>query len=154
MIRLHHVNLTSLNARQMADFYQRALGLEPNEAFMKRLAVGSSADGERYGDKGDLYDLPIITLIAGDPEELHLHLSTIDNSLAKRLGKWVNPLGVQGHFAFRTDDIEAVKARLDEVGIEYDDYGSWAFQPPLKWEQIFFADPMGNIVEVHQVVSS
>ena len=50
--------------------------------------------------------------------------------------------------AFRTDDIEAVKKRLDEKGIRYADYGNWAMNG---WYQIFFHDPEGNVIEVHQV---
>lgn len=137
----------------MAEFYRTALGLENNVEFMKTLDVGSGVDGEPNSEKAtSLYDRPIISLIAGDPEWLHLHLSTIDNQLAERLGQTVNPLGPRGHFAFRTDDIEAAKARLDEAGIPYADWGSWALKPPNEWYQVFFYDPMGNIVEIHQVL--
>ena len=59
----------------------------------------------------------------------------------------VNPLD-RGHIAFRTDDIAAFKKRLDEKGIPYSDYGTWAMNG---WHQIFFYDPEGNVIEVHQV---
>lgn len=58
-----------------------------------------------------------------------------------------NPLE-RGHIAFRTDDIEAIKARLTERGVPSADFGAWAIEG---WHQIFFHDPEGNIVEVHQV---
>jgi glyoxylase I family protein len=54
----------------------------------------------------------------------------------------------RGHIAFRTDDIAAFKRRLEERKIPYSDYGAWAMSG---WEQIFFYDPDGNIIEVHQV---
>ena len=54
----------------------------------------------------------------------------------------------RGHIAFRTDDIDAFKKRLKEKGIPFSDYGAWAMKG---WEQIFFYDPDGNIIEVHQV---
>ena len=50
---------------------------------------------------------------------------------------------------FRTDDIEAFKAHLSANGIKYADYGT-AFA--AEWHQIFFYDPEGNIIEVHQQV--
>jgi catechol 2,3-dioxygenase-like lactoylglutathione lyase family enzyme len=53
----------------------------------------------------------------------------------------------RGHIAFRTDDIVAFKKRLDEKGIPYSDYRTWAMNG---WHQIFFHDPEGNIIEVHQ----
>ena len=49
---------------------------------------------------------------------------------------------------FRTDDIATVKQRLKEKGIPFSDFGAWAMKG---WEQVFFYDPDGNIIEVHQV---
>ena len=40
------------------------------------------------------------------------------------------------------------KKRLDDKGIPYSDFGAWAMKG---WEQVFFYDPAGNIIEVHQV---
>lgn len=62
------------------------------------------------------------------------------------MGQPVNPLE-RGHIAFRTDDIEAFKRRLDEKGVPYADYGGFAMNG---WQQIFFYDPEGNVIEVHQ----
>jgi glyoxylase I family protein len=63
-----------------------------------------------------------------------------------RTGKVVNPVQ-RGHIAFRTGDLAAFKRRLDDMGIPYSDYGDWAM---TGWMQIFFYDPDGNVVEVHQ----
>ena len=63
-----------------------------------------------------------------------------------RTGQVVNPVD-RGHIAFRTDDIAAFKKRLDDKGIKYSDYGGWAMSG---WHQIFFYDPDGNVIEVHQ----
>jgi len=41
----------------------------------------------------------------------------------------------------------AFKARLEARGIPYSDFGKWAIRG---WHQIFFYDPEGNVVEVHQ----
>ncbi len=49
--------------------------------------------------------------------------------------------------AFRPDDIAAFKGRLEEKGVPYADYGKWAMNG---WYQIFFYDPEGNVIEVHQ----
>jgi catechol 2,3-dioxygenase-like lactoylglutathione lyase family enzyme len=57
----------------------------------------------------------------------------------------------KGHIAFRTDDIEAFKQVLDAKSIKYADYGT-AFAK--EWHQLFFYDPEGNIIEVHQVLES
>ena len=39
--------------------------------------------------------------------------------------------------------------RLDDAGIPYSDYGT-AFA--AEWHQVFFRDPEGNVIEVHQQV--
>jgi catechol 2,3-dioxygenase-like lactoylglutathione lyase family enzyme len=63
-----------------------------------------------------------------------------------RTGKVVNPVQ-RGHIAFRADDLDAFRKRLDAKGIKYSDFGDWAM---TGWKQIFFYDPDGNVVEVHQ----
>ena len=64
-----------------------------------------------------------------------------------KTGHAVNPVE-RGHIAYRTDDIEAFKAHLEAKGVQYSDYGHTA---AVEWHQIFFYDPDGNIIEVHQV---
>jgi glyoxylase I family protein len=75
-----------------------------------------------------------------------LHLAEKDLEVGFRTGNAINPLE-RGHIAFRTDDIESSKRRLEERGIPFSDYGTWAMNG---WEQIFFYDPEGNVIEVHQ----
>jgi glyoxylase I family protein len=74
------------------------------------------------------------------------HLATRDFGVGFRHKQAVNPLE-RGHIAFRTDDIEAFKKRLEAKGIPYADYGTWSMKG---WYQIFFHDPEGNVIEVHQ----
>ncbi len=81
---------------------------------------------------------------------IQFHLATRDNEAGFNTGQIVNPLA-RGHIAFRTDDMEAVKRTLEENGVPYSDYGHTAVQG---WHQIFFYDPDGNVVEIHQVVET
>jgi catechol 2,3-dioxygenase-like lactoylglutathione lyase family enzyme len=74
------------------------------------------------------------------------HLAEKDLGVGFRTGQAVNPVE-RGHIAFRTDDIAAFKKRLEDKGIPYSDFGAWAMKG---WQQIFFYDPDGNIIEVHQ----
>ena len=86
---------------------------------------------------------------AGDPNELQIHATQRQPYLAAQEGHSVNPL-IGGHFAFRTDDIEAIKARLTENHIPFDDWGIWSVEG---WHQIFLTDPAGNMIEIHQVMT-
>jgi glyoxylase I family protein len=131
-IKLHHVNLCSTDVPAMEEFYQSLFDLEPEP----------SLSGSRVTEQG----------YAGDVAFLHdgttqFHLAQKDLTVGFRTKQSVNPLE-RGHIAFRTDDIAAFRKRLDEKGIPYSDYGTWAMSG---WHQIFFYDPEGNVIEVHQV---
>ncbi len=135
MLKLHHVNICSSNLPELADFYKRALGLQELTTF-------------NAGRDMTTFNKGVVALDAGDAENLHLHLAEADHTIGFRSNQVVNPV-TKGHYAFRTDDIEQVKRRLDEQQIPYSDYGPWAVRG---WYQIFFYDPTGTVVEVHQVL--
>jgi catechol 2,3-dioxygenase-like lactoylglutathione lyase family enzyme len=134
-IKLHHVNLCTTNVPAMDEFYRSVLDLEPEPTLA---AVRDTAQGYA-GSVAFLHD-----------GATQFHLAQKDLGVGFRKNQAVNPLE-RGHIAFRTDDIAAFKKRLDEKGIPYSDYGAWAMNG---WHQIFFYDPEGNIIEVHQAEES
>ena len=132
-LRLHHVNFCTTDVPALNEFYRSVLDLEPEPT---------------------LNDVRVVTQqgYAGKVAFLHdgttqFHLAERDLGVGFRTKQAVNPLD-RGHIAFRTDDLAAFKKRLDEKGIPYSDYGTWAMNG---WHQIFFYDPEGNVIEVHQV---
>lgn len=130
-ISFHHLNLCSSQTPAMDAFYRSVLDLKP-EPTLQANRIGT-AD----------YPGHVAFLTDGKAQ---FHLSDRDLQVGFRRGQMINPLE-RGHIAFRTDDIEAVKRRLKEKGIPFADYGAWAMNG---WYQIFFHDPAGNVVEVHQ----
>jgi glyoxylase I family protein len=135
-VRLHHINLSSPLVPQMDVFYRSVLGLDE--------AQGGASTSRILTDDG--YSAPVSFLESGDVE---LHLGTTDLNLNFRLNQAINPV-VTGHIAFRTNDIKAMKRRLEDSGVNYSDYGVFSIKD---WYQIFFHDPAGNVIEVHQVMS-
>jgi catechol 2,3-dioxygenase-like lactoylglutathione lyase family enzyme len=133
-IKLHHLNLCSKDVAGMDTFYRKILDLEPEP----------SLSGTRVTNQG--YSAPVSFVTDGQTQ---VHLATRDLEVGFRTGQVVNPLE-RGHIAFRTDDIAAFKRRLEENGISYSDYGAWAMNG---WHQVFFHDPEGNVIEVHQDMS-
>jgi glyoxylase I family protein len=130
-IKLHHVNFCSTDVPAMDAFYRGVLGLEPEPSLSEARVTGSGyAGGVSFVTDG----------------QTQLHLAERDLGVGFRTKNAINPVE-RGHIAFRTDDIEAFKRRLTEKGIPFSDYGAWAMSG---WEQIFFHDPEGNVVEVHQ----
>jgi glyoxylase I family protein len=130
-LKLHHLNLCTSDVPAMDAFYRDVLGLMPEPA-MNALRVKDQGYG---GDVSFVSD-----------GATQVHLSEKDLLCGFRTGQVVNPLE-RGHIAFRTDDIEAFKRRLQEKGIPYSDYGGFAMKD---WQQIFFYDPEGNVIEVHE----
>ncbi len=79
---------------------------------------------------------------------MQMHLAEKDLGVAFKNREVINPVE-RGHIAFRTDDIEAFKKVLEENGTPYSDYGTTFAK---EWHQVFFHDPEGNVIEVHQAV--
>jgi glyoxylase I family protein len=131
-IWLHHVNLCSTSVPAMEAFYRTVLDLgpEPSLPAARVTTPGGYAGAVAFVTDGTT----------------QMHLAERDLGVGFRTGNAINPLE-RGHIAFRTDDIEAFKARLRERGIPFSDYGAWAMNG---WEQIFLHDPEGNVIEVHQ----
>ncbi len=131
-IKLHHLNLCSSNPDRLNEFYRSVLDLEP---------LPGSGHPRINTDEG--YGGQVHFVSDG---QLEFHLSQQDLAIGFKQKQPINPLE-RGHIAFRTDDIEAFKQRLTEQGIPFADYGAWAVGG---WYQIFFHDPDGNVIEVHQ----
>lgn len=135
-LEFHHINFVSHDVDGMHDFYTKVLGLDdiPQEEFPRTESDGASGyDGKiRFATDGDM----------------QMHLAERDLDVAFVNGQVINPVA-RGHIAFRTDDIAAFLKVLDDNGIPYSDYGT-AFAK--NWHQVFFHDPEGNVIEVHQQV--
>ena len=80
---------------------------------------------------------------------MQMHLAERELDVAFRNGQVINPVE-RGHIAFRTDDLAAFLQILDDNNTPYSDYGT-AFSK--EWHQVFFHDPEGNVIEVHQQVA-
>jgi catechol 2,3-dioxygenase-like lactoylglutathione lyase family enzyme len=130
-LKLHHLNLSTTNVAAMDDFYREVLDMAPEP----------SMGAKRVKDQGYAGDVAFVT-----DGTTQVHLAEKDMACGFRTGNIVNPLE-RGHIAFRTDDIAAFKKRLDAKGVRYSDYGGFAM---AGWQQIFFYDPDGNVIEVHQ----
>ena len=132
-LTLHHINLSAEKVGEMTDFYRRVLCLQDTEEDIPVLEKDKGYSGE----VGFVWDGAV-----------QVHLAEKDVMAGFKTGQIVNPL-VRGHIAYRTDDLDAFKAHLDAQGVPYSD---WAHAAVKGWRQIFFYDPDGNIVEVHEVV--
>lgn len=130
-LKLHHINLCTDNVDQMDRFYRDILGLDEPSDGLPTLEK----------KKGYAGDVAFVTDGA-----IQTHLAQRDVKAGFNTGHIVNPVS-HGHIAYRTDDIAAFKAHLEAEDIPYSDWGNAAV---AGWSQIFFYDPDGNVIEVHQ----
>lgn len=131
-LKLHHINLSTDNVERLDDFYQNILGLDNQVSGLPKLE-------KKQGYAGD-----VAFVSDGD---IQMHLAQKDIHASFNAEQIVNPVS-HGHIAFRTEDIAAFKQKLEAHNIPYSDWGNQAVEG---WEQIFFYDPDGNVIEVHQV---
>ena len=136
-LEFHHINFVADDVGRMHDFYTQVLGLDdiPEDQFVRTPAKGAQGfDGEiKFATDG----------------AMQMHLAQRDLKVAFNNGQVINPIE-KGHIAFRTDDLSGFLAVLDIRGIPYSDYGT-TFS--AEWHQVFFQDPEGNVIEVHERVS-
>ena len=136
-LEFHHINYVSENIEELDMFYQNIMKMEtiPPEHFPRSAATNKTG-----------YDGKIKFVTEGT---MQMHLAEQDLTVANKHNQKINPIE-KGHIAFRTDDIEGFKALLEKNDIPFSDYGT-AFAK--EWYQIFFHDPVGNIIEVHQLIN-
>jgi glyoxylase I family protein len=131
-LKLHHINIVSHDVPGLDAFYRDVLDLktEPGMGAKRKLDEG--------------YPGAVSFMTDG---AIQMHLAEKDLAIGFRTGQAVNPVE-RGHIAFRTDDMDGFIARLKAKGIPFSDFGDWAMEG---WRQIFFYDPAGTVIEVHQV---
>ena len=135
-LEFHHINLVAEDVDRLHDFYTGVLGLDdiPQTSFPRTEATEDTgyAGHIRFATEGSM----------------QMHVAERNFEVAFKNGQVINPVS-RGHIAFRTDDLAGFLKLLEENGVPYSDYGT-AFSK--EWHQVFFQDPEGNVVEVHQEV--
>ena len=135
-LEFHHINYVTRNVDKLNNFYKNILQMDSisEENFKRTKATESTG----YNGK--------IKFVTEGKIQMHLAEKNLD--IASLNKKHINPVE-RGHIAFRTDNLEEFISILRKNKINYADYGT-TFS--AEWHQIFFYDPEGNIIEVHQKI--
>ena len=135
-LEFHHINFVSKDVDKMNDFYKNILCMDsiPIENFPRT---------EETADSGYSGKINFVT-----EGKIEMHLAERDLNVAFKNNQTINPVD-QGHIAFRTNDIKSFLKKLRDNNISFSDFGTTFAK---EWYQIFFYDPEGNIVEVHQFI--
>ena len=135
-LEFHHINFVSRDVTLMDKFYRNIIGMDEisGDNFPRTIETQ---------DRGYSGKINFVT-----EGKIEMHLAEKDLNVAAENKQFLNPVE-RGHLAFRTDNIEKIKQILKKNNIQYADYGN-AFSK--EWHQIFFHDPEGNVIEVHQEI--
>ena len=133
-LEFHHINFVSKNIDNMNEFYINILEMDsiPIQKFPRT---------EETVDSGYSGKINFVT-----EGKIEMHLAERDINVAFKNNHTINPVD-KGHIAFRTDDINSFINKLKKENIPFSDYGTTFAK---EWHQVFFHDPEGNVVEVHQ----
>ena len=133
-LEFHHINFVSKNIDSMNEFYINILEMDsiPIEKFPRT---------EETVDSGYSGKINFVT-----EGKIEMHLAERDINVAFKNNHTINPVD-KGHIAFRTDDIKSFIEKLKKENIPFSDYGTTFAK---EWHQVFFHDPEGNVIEVHQ----
>ena len=136
-LEFHHINFVSKNIDNMNEFYINILEMDsiPIEKFPRT---------EETVDSGYSGKINFVT-----EGKIEMHLAERDINVAFKNNHTINPVD-KGHIAFRTDDINSFIDKLKKEKIPFSDYGTTFAK---EWHQVFFHDPEGNVVEVHQKIN-
>ena len=136
-LEFHHINFVSKDVDKMNDFYKNILCMDsiPIENFPRT---------EETAESGYSGKINFVT-----EGKIELHLAERDLNVAFKNNQTINPVD-QGHIAFRTDNIKLFLKKLRKKKIPFSDYGTTFAK---EWHQVFFQDPEGNVIEVHQKIS-
>ena len=136
-LEFHHINFVSKNIDNMNNFYKNILS-------MNSIPIENFTRTEETSNRGYSGKINFVT-----EGKIEMHLAERDLNVAFKNNQAINPVD-KGHIAFRTDDINTFIKRLKKEKIPFSDYGTTFAK---EWHQIFFQDPEGNVVEVHQKIS-
>jgi catechol 2,3-dioxygenase-like lactoylglutathione lyase family enzyme len=96
----HHMNLCTEDVSRLSKFYQSTFGLK---------RIQDEEHGLASAETANRYDGQVEFLGDGQVE---FHITKKDHNTAFRMNMPINPIQ-NGHFCFRTDDIEAFKKNLE-----------------------------------------
>ena len=136
-LEFHHINFVSKDVDKMDKFYKKILN-------MKGIPLEKFPRTEETEDSGYSGKINFVT-----EGKIEMHLAERDLNVAFKNNQTINPVD-KGHIAFRTDDIKTFLKILKREKIPFSDYGTTFAK---EWHQVFFQDPEGNVVEVHQKIS-
>lgn len=145
---LHHFSFTVTDLERTIKFYRDVLGMElKSKSENKYETLGTALFGTKWGVTQAKAHLTLAVMKLGD-----LQIEFIEYKDPKVQPYHKNPsIAGSAHIAFRVDDIEKTRAKLEAAGVEFHSpINRFLEEGKIEWKWCYFRDPDGICLELVQ----
>jgi len=146
ILGVHHFSFSVMDINRTIDFYTKVLGIEiQSRSHNKYETLGTALFGTKWGLNQQHADLELAVVnIGGNRVEF------IEYKDPKAQPYHKNPsIAGSAHLAFKVDDIEETRKKLEEAGVEFHSpIQSFMEAGKVEWRWCYFRDPDGIILEL------
>jgi catechol 2,3-dioxygenase-like lactoylglutathione lyase family enzyme len=143
---VHHFSFSVTDMDRTVDFYTKILGIKLQSRSRNRYdTLGIALFGTRWGVNQKHADLELAVMNIGGTR-----VEFIEYKDPKSQPYHKNPsFAGSAHLAFRVDNMEETRKRLEEAGVEFHSpVNSFMESGEVEWRWCYFRDPDGIILEL------
>ena len=146
ILGVHHFSFSVTDVNRTIDFYTKVLGIEiQSRSHNKYETLGTALFGTKWGLKQQHADLELAVMNIGGNRVEFIEYKDPKAQLYHK-----NPsIAGSAHLAFKVDDIEETRKKLEEAGVEFHSpIQSFMEAGKVEWRWCYFRDPDGIILEL------
>jgi len=143
---VHHFSFSVKSLDQTVDFYTKLLGVTlQSRSRNKYETLGSALFGTRWGVNQKQADLELAVVNIGGTR-----VEFIEYKDPQAQAYHKNPsIAGSAHLAFKVDDIEETRKKLEEAGVEFHSpIQTFMELGKIEWKWCYFRDPDGIVLEL------
>ncbi len=145
---VHHMSFSVTDIERTTQFYTQHLGVRMVSRNRNHYdTLGTALFGTKWGVNQPQADLELAVMDVGGTR-----VEFIEYKDPKAQPYHKNPsLAGSAHLAFKVDDIEGVRQKLEAAGVEFHSpINTFMETPHCEWKWCYFRDPDGIILELVQ----
>jgi len=145
---VHHFSFSVTNIGRTIEFYTKLLGLKlQSRGHNKYDTLGTALFGTKWGINQQQADLELVVMNIGGTR-----VEFIEYKDPKAQPYHKNPsVAGSAHLAFRVDNIEETRRKLEEAGVEFHSpISTYMESGTIEWKWCYFRDPDGIVLELVQ----
>ena len=146
ILGVHHFGFSVTDINRTVDFYTKVLGIEiQSRSHNKYETLGTALFGTKWGLNQQHADLELAVMnIRGNRVEFIEYKDPKAEPYHKKPS-----IAGSAHLAFKVDDIEETRKKLEEAGVEFHSpIQSFMEAGKVEWKWCYFRDPDGIILEL------